>query len=73
MFSPFLPFWNKENRSIRSGRRRRLAGHIGCRKDTSVHRELRINTETKGQTFTITGGSRETKPCVFCLLGDSRV
>lgn len=37
----FLPFGSKENLRIRSGRRRRSVGHIDCRRDTSVHRELR--------------------------------
>lgn len=48
----FLPFWSKQNLSIRSCRRRRLVGHIDCRKDTSVHNELRRNKQSQSEDTT---------------------
>lgn len=61
----FLPFGSKENLRIRSGRRRRSVGHIGCRRDTSVHRELRKQAIT--QENSANRANFHQPFCVFCL------
>lgn len=69
----FLPFGSKENLRIRSGRRRRWVGHIDCRRDTSVHRELRKQTITQECIVWISQESKRL-PTVLCiLLGYSRI
>lgn len=63
----FLPFGSKENLRIRSGRRRRWVGHIDCRRDTSVHRELRKQTITQECIVWISQESKRL-PTVSCIL-----